>query len=57
VKIKLNRADTYWLEDVLLDIYHGLPVASLEGDERLARIVNKIQDTVYEEDIQEDIVE
>jgi hypothetical protein len=55
MKIKLTRSDAYWLEDLLLDVSYGLPVSSYEGDERITRIVNTIQDRIYKEDIADDV--
>jgi len=51
MKIKMNRKDTYLLEDILLDVYYGFtPMVSQEDVERL---LNAVQDTVYEADIAE----
>ena len=51
MKIRLSRSDVYWLEDILLSVYNGLPQDNLEGSPKLETLINKIQDTVYTEDI------
>jgi len=51
MKVRMKRFSVYFVEDILLDLYNGLPLADLEGDENVRVALDAIQDSVYVEDI------
>ena len=51
MKIKLTRETAYLLEDILLDVFHGLPVGGYEGNIKVKIIADAVQDKIHGKDI------
>lgn len=51
MKLKLKKQELLYLEDILLGNYYGLPLNQVEGSMNLRKLLDKVQDKLYGDDI------
>ena len=47
MKIKIPRQEVLYLEDILLDVFFGLSLDHLEGNEKLRDIIHILQEYTH----------